>query len=67
MTHGALLRILCSAVSAPPPADAAAAAAAAAAADAAAGDHHAWAAFADAVLGWTMMQPGATLVFDDFW
>lgn len=55
LTHGALLRILCSAVSAPPPADAAA------------GDHHAWAAFADAVLGWTMMQPGATLVFDDFW
>ena len=35
--------------------------------DAAAGDHHAWAAFADAELGWTMMQPGATLVFDDFW
>ena len=34
---------------------------------AAAGDHHAWAAFADAVLGWTMMQPGAALVFDDFW
>ena len=34
---------------------------------AAAGDHHAWAAFADAVLGWTMMQPVATLVFDDFW
>jgi hypothetical protein len=33
----------------------------------AAGDHHAWAAFADAALAWTMMQEGGVLVFDDFW